>query len=197
MNVYDYYDRIVEKNLRQDKTDDESYRVYKNDDKTIIKNYSELDEKYFDVNVKNFIKEKISTYKDFHHIHSTVISKKNNKVLVNSIFHDLSYTREGKLYYAKRNFFLSFSDKALTTNDTGNGCIRRVSYFQDCYHAHKYKFFLKDLFLHHHPDKKWALDLFNYMDFDYRIKTISKYNSLDEFLKNNCATGRYVNYWYS
>jgi len=195
MNVYDYYDKIVEKNLREDKRDDESYRVYRNDDKTIIKTYSELDETYFDVNVKNFTKEKILTYKDFTQIHSTVISKKNNKVMVNQIFHDLSYTREGKLYYSKRNFFLSFSDKALTTNDTGNGSIRRISYFRNCYHSHKYKFFLKDLFLHHHPDKEWALDLFNYIDFDYRIKTISKYNSLDEFLKNNSATYRYGSCW--
>jgi len=190
MNVYSYYDKIVDMCLPENC--DKSRVIYK-DNKVIIKRFSEVDEKYFDVNVKNYKKEKVLTFNDFNYLHTTVISKKNNKILLNQIFHQFANTRCNKLYYLSRKKFLSFSNKGVTTNELGGG-IKKIPYFGNNYFNYKYRFYFKDLFLYHHPDKEWALDLYDYQDFDYRIKNIIKHNSLTSFLKDNCAK-KHINWW--
>ena len=184
MDVYKYYDSIVENELGCKHGE---CRVFNYDNKTIIKRFSEADENIFHVNVQNLKKYGEISFPDVYALNTTVINKANDKICVNEIIHYVKEKHPGntRSYYAKAEYFICFSKSRVITNYYNKKFIKAISYFDNCFIRYRHNEFFKDLFLYHHPDKSWALELDEKYDcFDYRIKTISKYSSLEEFLSN-------------
>jgi len=203
MNVYDYYDRIVEKNIIGTPLGSKGEsRIIEYPHKTIIKRFPIENENIFHVNVQNLKTYGEVSFPDVTDLHTTIITKGNGKIAVNDIVHYVRARRkcysvygdivyEKKPYYAKVKWFTCFSKSNVISNEFSKQPWI-VSYFQEQNPlVDRYKFYFNDLFLHHHPDKEWALELDrDYKDFDYRIKTISKYKSLEDFLNHEHALKR-------
>lgn len=161
MNPYDYYERIKNTYLEDGEVVDE---IEERDDKIIIHHTPEIDRKYFVVNI-NHIKEGVKQleFKDADYINTSIVAKKNNKVIISSIRKYICKTIKNKFYYKRVEDFISFSSKGITTN-MYEKCISKVPYIRSGFHKYdhinkKYNFYLRDLAQKYHPEILWAMDL--------------------------------------
>ena len=168
MDIYSYYDKIVESFLEGLTVD----CIEHYEDKVIIRHTPEVDRKYFGTNISH-IKDGVKELQfDSQEIHTTVIAKKNDKVIISNIFNIIKTKKCGTPYYKRETSFISFSKVGITTNENYYKYIIRVPYIRSFYGNYeaiqrKYNFFIRDIVKKYHPDMLWAIDLNKKYDMYY------------------------------
>ena len=168
MDIYSYYDRIVKSFLKGLSVDCIEYY----DEKVIIRHTPEIDRIYFGTNISH-IKDGVKELQfDSQMIRTTVIAKKNDKVIISKIINTIKKKKCGTPYYKKETSFISFSKVGITTNQNHYKEIMRVPYIRSLYSNYydiqkRYSFFIRDIVEKYHPDMLWAIDLNKKYDMYY------------------------------